>query len=266
MKLILKNNSSDDFIYANGTVVVSSESELEVNNRYWFSLYNDINLIKDIRLRNVVVNDGLKDYDIIEAELYIKNLAINESNKDSDGSSLSRVKVTTSGWHYQLHGVEFETAKLNSIYSKKADGTDYNFTTMKFFELIDGVETIITDENLTQEYIDAHCIRTDLDWEPTHDLEIIGGMLNMQSVPSADLRMWTIGVPDIPAPYGGSKPFAANVNLKFVGIEEGIKVDGRAPKYLSYNAIYHTTKLRMVFRHEAGFKHKLQMIFELFKE
>ena len=47
--------------------------------------------------------------------------------------------------------------------------------------------------------------------------------------------------------------------------EEGVKVDGRAPKYMTYNATYHTTKLRLVFRHAAGYKHKMHMVFELFK-
>ena len=59
--------------------------------------------------------------------------------------------------------------------------------------------------------------------------------------------------------------FVINTNLKYIGVEEGVKVDGRAPKYMTYSATYHTTKLRLIFRHSAGFKHKMHMIFELFK-
>jgi hypothetical protein len=78
--------------------------------------------------------------------------------------------------------------------------------------------------------------------------------------------LWVIGVPDVPAIYGGSKPFCTNVNIKYAGLEEGVKVDGRAPKFMPYDATNHTNKLRLIFRHPAGFKHKLCMIFELFKE
>lgn len=185
--------------------------------------------------------------------------------KDSDGSPLQRIKITTSGWHYQLHGLEFETSKLNSLYSKKVDNTNYSFGNLKFYESIDGIETEITGDNLNQSYLDSSCIKTIMDWEPTYDLEIIGGMLKMNTSPNEDLRMWVVGVPDVPEAYGGSKSFAVNVNLKYVGIEEGVKVDGRAPKYLTYNATYHTNRIRMIFRHSAGFKHNLMMVFEIFK-
>ena len=104
-----------------------------------------------------------------------------------------------------------------------------------------------------------------MDWEATHDLEIIGGYLKQAVIPSDDLRLWVVGVPDVPEAYGGSKPFVVNVNLKYIGLEEGVRVDGRAPKYMAYSATYHTNKIRMIFRHAAGTKYKLSMIFELFK-
>jgi hypothetical protein len=96
-------------------------------------------------------------------------------------------------------------------------------------------------------------------------LEIIGGFLKQLSAPTDDIRLWVIGVPDVAEAYGGSKPFVVNINLKYIGLEEGVRVDGRAPKYMSYSATYHTNKIRMMIRHPAGVKHKLCMIFELFK-
>ncbi len=264
MKLILKNNSSDAFTYAAGTVTVPAEGLLDVNSRYWFSLLSDLVFIRDLRQRSVVINDGLEDYEIDEAEEYLFNIVTTMTNRDSDGSSLQRTKITTTGWHYQVHGVEFETSKLNSIESKKVDGTDYGYSAMKFYKLVDGVETLITGEELTQEFLDANCVKTIMDWEPTHDVEILGGLLRMLSVPAQNLRLWTIGVPDVPEVMGGSKVFAANVNLKFIGLE-GVDVDGKTPKYLTYNAVYHTTKIRLMFRHPAGFKHPIMMCFKLFK-
>lgn len=185
--------------------------------------------------------------------------------KDSDGSPLSRIKTTATGWHYQLHGFEFETSKLNSVYSKKVDGTDYGFSTIKFYKLDGSNEVQITGDDLNQTFLDNNCIKTVVDWEPTHDIEIIGGMLKQKSMPISDIRVWVVGVPDVQEAYGGSKPFVVNVNLSYIGVEEGVKVDGRSAKYLTYDAVNHTSKLRLMFRHSAGFKHPMNMIFELFK-
>ena len=189
----------------------------------------------------------------------------NSVPKDSDGAPLQRSKITTTGWHYQLHGMEFETSKLNSVVSKKVDNTNYGFSVCKFYKLDGEQEVEITGEDLNQVFLDLNCIKTVIDWEPTHDLEIIGGMLKQQTPPASDLTLWVVGVPDVLEAYGGSKPFCVNVNLKYMGIEEGVRVDGRAPKYLTYSTVYHTTKLRLMFRHAAGLKHKMHMIFELFK-
>lgn len=180
--------------------------------------------------------------------------------KDSDGAPLSRNKITATGWGYQLHGLEFKTSQLDSLYSKKKDGTDFGFSTIKLFK--DSGGSLV--ECVDQADADVNCIATQVEWEPTHDYEVIGGMLKMITVPTENVRVWVTGVPDVPEVYGGSKPFVVSVNLKFIGIEEGVKVDGRAPKYLTYS-VNHTNKLQLFFRHPAGFKHDLHMIFEIFK-
>lgn len=262
--MVKKVKNTDSVAHAWTGQTIEPNEYYIIENVELFKWQNDSDVLTDIGSGILVVNDGTNDItDVATAINFLKDA--DTIPRDSDGSPLSRTKITTTGWHYQLHGVEFETSKLDSIYSKKVDGTDYGYSSIKFYKSLDGVDTQITGEDLNQEYLDTNCIKTILDWEPTHDLEIIGGMLKMNSSPSENLRMWTIGVPDIPEVYGGSKPFATNINLKYIGIEEGVKVDGRAPKYLTYSATYHTTKLRLIFRHSAGFKHDLHMIFELFK-
>lgn len=185
------------------------------------------------------------------------NAKIDNTPKDSDGSPLQRVKITTSGWHYQLHGLEFSTSLLTP-YSKKDDGSDYGFTTVKCYDAAGNQLT-------TQAACDTGAVKTVIDWEPNHDIELIGGMIKQIQAPTEDVRIWVIGVPDVPVQNGGSKPFATNINMKFIGIEEGVKVDGRAPKYLTYSPTYHSSKIRLVFKHPAGLKHSMHMIFELFK-
>jgi hypothetical protein len=185
--------------------------------------------------------------------------------KDSDGSTIQKQKVTTSGWVYQLHCFEFKTATLNTIVSKKEDGTDYNFATAKFYKLDNGSEVEITGDDLNQEFLDANCVKTVIDWEPTHDYDIIGGSLKQKDVPTEDVYLWVTGVPDVPAQYGGSKLFVSSVNLAYIGTDQGLRIDGRVAKYMPYSSTYHTNKFRLTLRHSAGFKHEVVMQFEIFK-
>jgi hypothetical protein len=261
--LVIRNNTSEEKIWlktftANEEYTVPSDNSLAIK----YSVLDS--LLIAISNGEASIGNGVQFFTTVNEQI---NWLKNEDNtpKDSDGSPLQRVKVTTTGWHYQLHGVEFETSKIDSVYSKKVDGTNYGFSTMKFYKDASGVETEITGEDLNQAYLDANCIKTVMDWEATHDLEIIGGFLKQLSTPSDDVRLWVVGVPDVSEAYGGSKPFVVNVNLKYIGLEEGVRVDGRAPKYMTYSATYHTNKIRMMFRHAAGTKRKLSMIFELFK-
>jgi hypothetical protein len=210
-------------------------------------------------LETSILKDGSEADDQSDFETNYKPLGNKKlDTKDSDGTILQRAKVTTTGWHYQLQGLEFETSNLSSIYSKKADGTDFGFSTIKCYD-------VNNNELVTQETCDSSAIKTIIDWEPSYDYEIIGGLFKQATLPATNVRLWVVGVPDVPEQNGGSKLFVANINLKFVGLEDGIKVDGRAPKYMAYNATYHTSKLRMVLKHEAGIKHPLNVVFELFK-
>lgn len=210
-----------------------------------------------------VLKDSGSDQSDFESNY--KNQANKKSDeqKDTDGATLQRIKVTSTGWHYQLHGIEFTTSKLNSIQSKKADGTDWNFTTIKFYKLDNGSEVEITGDNLNQTFLDSNCIKTVVDWEPTFDIDIIGGFLRQSDTPAEDIELWIVGAPDISTVYGGSKEFVSNLNLKL--LSSGIDVDGKTPKFVPYNSVYHSGKFRLILRHSTGYQHKLHMIFEIFK-
>ena len=184
--------------------------------------------------------------------------ADNSIQKDTDGATLARAKITQTGWGYQLHSVEVETSTLNSIYSKKADGNNFGYSTLKFYD----------ENNLeltTQESIDSSCVKTVMDWEPDHSYEIIGGVLKQIQTPLSDIRIWIVGVPDVPANYGGSKEFVTGgLNLRYLNDQDGVNADGRAPKKLD-PSVAHTNKMRLIVRHNAGVKHKMMMLFEIFK-
>ena len=179
---------------------------------------------------------------------------------DADNAPLTRNKVAPLGWCYQLHCVEFETTTLGSIYSKDASLSDFNFSTVKYYK--DELGTQCSD----QSDADANCIKTVVDWEPTHDYELICGSLKICSDITQDIRAWLVGVPDLPTSVGGSKLMASNVNLKFLAKYDQLTTDGRAAKHMTYSAAYHTGKLRLILRHPAGNKTPFLLMMEFYKQ
>jgi len=178
--------------------------------------------------------------------------------RDSDNSPLNRTKITRSGWHYQIHNIELETSRLEISHSKDENGNDLNFCSMKCFDS--------TGSEITQESNLGNCVKTILSWEPTHDYEILGAFLYQGSKPNSDVRIWTIGVPDISYPNGGSRIFVqGGLNLKFLPIQNPFKVDGRVPKYMAYDKDQHTNKFDLIVTHPAGINHQMMLAFEIFK-
>jgi hypothetical protein len=187
--------------------------------------------------------------------------------RDTDNVSLSRVKQTTTGWTIQDHKVELSLGTLSSLYSKKDTGADFNFSTVKYYELISSAETLITGANAAdQGYLTANCIKTVIDWEPTFDYDIIGGEIRFSDTITQDVRLWVTAVPDLPSSMGGSKELlTGGRNLKFIQPKSTINLDGRTAKRLSYNASYHTNKLRYAFRHDVGAAYSIEIALQFYK-
>ena len=261
--ITIRNNTSDEKIWLK-TFVANEEYLIPQDNTLGFKYSTLPILLTAIATGEASIGDGSSFFTDVNQQInHLKGL--DTAPRDSDGSPLQRVKVTNAGWHYQLFGVDFTTSKINSINEKDAANTSLGFSTFKYFELISGVETEITGGNLNQTYLDSNCIKTQMDWEPTHDHELIGGLFNQIVVPSEDVRLWIVGVPHIPSIYGGSKTFVSNVSLAYIGLEGGIRIDGRAPKALAYSNVYHSNVMRIILRHPAGLNHKAQILFEIFK-
>lgn len=178
---------------------------------------------------------------------------------DSDKAVMSRVKVAPSGWNFQFRGIEFVTSTVGSLVNKDADMADLSDVTLKLYntngDLITDGPTALTD-----------CVKTIVDVEPPYDIYVAGGKLRMITAPTEDIRLSVIGVPDIPVGSGGSKPFIQNINLKYVPVTEGVNADGRAAKWLQYNATYHTNKIRFILNHPAGFAHPIAIFIEIYKQ
>src|SRR6185436_1975610 len=98
-------------------------------------------------------------------------------------------------------------------------------------------------------------VKTVLDWEPLYNYEIIGGSIDIPpaivgSTPAGWL-VCAIGIPHIPAIYGGSVSFVYPCDLALVYTNHVVS-NGRATQYLTYSPTYHTNKMRWIFKHPSG--------------
>lgn len=178
---------------------------------------------------------------------------------DSDGAPMSRVKVAPSGWNFNLRGIEFATSTIGSVVNKDGANSNMNDAVLT---LLDANGDPITD----QLSADSNCVTTRIDIEPPFDYYLAGGKLKFVDQPTADVRIAVIGVPDIPAAYGGSKHFVQNINLKFIPAVDGVNADGRAAKWLQYSASLHTNKIRFAVYHPAGHKMPIAVFLETYKQ
>jgi hypothetical protein len=199
---------------------------------------------------------------IIHGLLWIQpaygQLVIPTAPTDPDYAPMVRIKQAPLSWTYQVRGLEFETCKLASIEMADQDGVAANEATIKLYDA-DGVELT------TQGAADSSCVKTVVDWTPSYSYEIVGGTIMLQSLPSSDLRMWVVAVPDVPANLGGSKVMTYNFNLRYL-TQLLMRVDGRTSKRL--NATGSPTfanRIRLILKSPvSGLKHKIQQTFEVY--
>lgn len=225
---------------------------VEDSGSYFITLYDAGIFIGDCVINK---NLNLEDKSDFEDNYKAHSNASLANPKDSDGASYARLKLATIGSKAMLDSMEIETSKLDGLYYKNHDLTEVGFVVVKFYDINDV-------ELTTQEELDSACVKTVVDYEPTNNFEIIGGKGVIMEIPTTDVRVWVIGAPDIPAQQGGSVPFLrGGLNMRF---HKEFHHDGRVPKFMSYNPLYHTNKFRFIFRHEAGSKHRFQIELEIF--
>lgn len=197
--------------------------------------------------------------DVNEGINYLKGII---TLVDADGAPLTRTKITRAGWHYQAHSIEITTSKYTGgFYNSDITGTDLTYGSIKFYD-VNGTELT------NQTDIDANCVETVIFWEPTEDIEVLGGVIFQASVPTNDVRLWIMAAPDIPAANGGSVPFVqGGLNLKYMGTGQIFDIDGRTPKLMPYNfQNMPTNKFKLRITHGAGVQHSLLFVAKVFRE
>jgi hypothetical protein len=224
---------------------------IELQNKYWLKAFDG-----PFHLETAIFKKGTAD-DPSDQKDFEDNYktAGNTTYTDGDNASLQRTKMATAGWTYQARFMEFTTSLLTSIKNDDVDATDHGDATIKFYDDQDVELTVQGD-------LDTDCVKTVFCFEPIYHMELIGGSIKASPTPTNDVYMWCIAVPDLTQAQGGSKNMINQLNLK---IKPEMSIDGRTPKRMNYDAVYHTNKLCKTFKHNAGDQCKIMVEIEHFK-
>jgi len=182
-----------------------------------------------------------------------------QTDSDTAGIATSP-RWAPQGWHQVYHEIEFQTSKLNSIHDHNWQDQDTGYSSTKFYDAQG-------QELTTQETIDTDCVESHYDFMPTFSIGIKSGKIAQIVTPNVPVYLWAIGAPgilDICFCNGG-------INLEFVGSKELVGLDGTGATILPYSHPQlgdgmGTNKIRFIVRHPAGFKHRIQAIFEYYRE
>jgi hypothetical protein len=179
----------------------------------------------------------------------------------SNTKEAERVRITTNKLGRKLHDryVNFFTATG----PESMDNTDWKDVSFGDFTYImkDASGNTTTVPSLAKE--------TWLDFEPTYDFEVSGGWVCIpDTLPGNDDDKWEIhvvGAPDIPEGMGGSVKFICNPRLKWIRGQR-LNIDASLnPAELTYNAVYHSNKIRFVIKHPVGAQCEMQINIKIFK-
>ncbi len=180
---------------------------------------------------------------------------------EDENAQLVRLKYAPIGWHYQAHCLEVTTSTVGGLYSKKHDGTDTGFSTLKFYRA-DGTE--ITSG--LQADLDLDCVKTRIVWQANHSFEIISGQIrNLIDPLDNDVRLDVVVAPHIPYAYGGTKVFIQKLNLKYIREKTELKTDGRASKTITYDPVNFSHRFHFDLTHAAGSKTSHMIALEFYK-
>lgn len=201
------------------------------------------------------------------------NNAISSIQSD-ERKQIVLMSMTNSDWHYEPRALDFYTAKYNSLYNRDCSGngidggTDYADGWIVFKDASGNIfdrNNYQSDEDY-QTDLTQSCVQTEMYFEPAHDFEIFGAILNIKSRPLGRAYLWVTAVPDIPSEYGGCIPFmGGGLNLSFLPDAAVIKYDAKTGSRLNYNFDYHTNKLAMIVKHSAGEEIGIQIVYEFYK-
>jgi hypothetical protein len=199
--------------------------------------------------------------------------------KDLDGRLYTKGVITEPEWHYAPRSLDFWTSKYNSLYNRShycgASGNDATIdgsvdlgdARMRFYdatntELTKGAEELAEDFQIR---LTANCVKTDIEFEPHWDYDVIGAKLQIRNPPADRAYFWFVAAPDIPKEYGGNVVFmGGGMNLHFFSESETFYCDGKTTSRVTYDEDYHSGKLVIIVKHAVGVQIGIQLILQFY--
>ena len=182
--------------------------------------------------------------------------------RDGSGRAIIRTAAANAGKTYIAHFFEFTTGTKDSLRCDDWQGNTDSDMSIKFFDSNDVELTVEAD-------ITSSCVKTEVMFCPSFDYEIVSGNIHLITTPTEDLRFWCIGgIIEDSLPYYNVAEFVRDLNLRFIGADEGLETDGRASKFMlkeTEGVPYDTNRFKCIFKHSTGLKHKVLMAFEYFR-
>lgn len=194
--------------------------------------------------------------------------------KDLEGRQLMRAVVTAPSWHYSPRSLDFYTSKYKSLYNRShyGDGTidgapDMGDAYMSFFEA-SGAEIIKGETESDEDYqvrIASLCTKTTVTFESLYDIDVFGAKMMIKNPPAERAYVWAIAAPDVPTEYGGNIVFmGGGMNLSFFADKSCVEYDGKTSSVIRYDPVYHSGKILVMAKHEAGAQIGIQFIVQYY--
>lgn len=261
MAKFAKNTKQAADVWVGMTIQPNTYYELETSE--YAKWANDSKVLADVASGDLIIakkDNGSKDIvDVAEAINFLKDDLV---EVDDDGRQIIRAASTYRGWRYLARPVEFETSKLNSVYTSNWQETDRADYTIKYFD-DQGAELTAG----TQTELDSSCVKTVITISPTFDYDLIGGHIHQHTTPTANIRMWVVAGA-IQLGTAGTKEFVGGLNMKYMGTDEQIETDGRASARMNVATTgipVPTNEIQLIITHPAGHNHELMVVLEYFR-
>lgn len=249
--MIIKNTTIKSKTWCGQIVEPLEQYKIEPHEIQRWS--NSAEVMKDlISGEMVMLNEINQPINFLEAIDLLKGKISQPS--DSDGSPIVRLKTTKTGFHYQARSIGWTTSKHGSLINSNHLGIDRGDIVLRFFNKFD--KEIISDSEFTQ------CTRTELNWWPQYDMELLGANIAIHNQPADNALLWVIVAPDIEPTRGGSIALIDGLNLRFI---KNHGIDGRSAKHFPFDPINKSNSFRVIIKHEAGMQLDLQLTVEHFK-
>lgn len=180
-----------------------------------------------------------------------------------------RQVITKPDWLFQPKSLDFTTSKYKSLYNRKHDGnliddgTDAGDGWLNFYAA-DGSELVKDGQETDEEFqarLNTDCVKTIMSWENARAIDIKAASLYIQNEPSGRAYLWCIAAPDVPEAWGGSIPFMGRgMNLCMMAVKTPHVYDANSPSTLNPDPIYHSGKIALFIKHQAGDKIGIQFV------